>query len=219
MQIDTSVLGTAEQLAALLAKMQLMPATAPAKRKRKFGQVDKIKYLTEAQTEAFFRVIQSPRDKAIFRVIYHRGLRASEVGTLQLTDYNVRDGRITFARKKGSIGGEYHLTKIEVRALNAWIKVRGNEPGPLFPSRNGTAISQQMLDVLMKKYCAQAGIPRELAHTHALKHSCATHLLALGETRESVQDHMGHRSSKSTDCYMKFTSRRDRERRVINWGL
>jgi hypothetical protein len=29
-------------------------------------------YLTVQETEAFFRVIRSPRDKAVFRIMYHR---------------------------------------------------------------------------------------------------------------------------------------------------
>jgi hypothetical protein len=32
----------------------------------------------------------------------------------------------------------------------------------------------------MKEYCAKAGIRREKAHMHALKHSCGTHLAERG---------------------------------------
>jgi hypothetical protein len=39
-----------------------------------------ITYLTEEEVDAFFRVIREPRDKALFRVMYHHALRASEPG-------------------------------------------------------------------------------------------------------------------------------------------
>jgi site-specific recombinase XerD len=46
-----------------------------------------IAYLWEQEVDAFFRMILSPRDKALFRLIYHHGLRASEPGKLMLYDF------------------------------------------------------------------------------------------------------------------------------------
>jgi site-specific recombinase XerD len=200
----------------LLAKAE---AAAEERPKRKARKKDAVKYLSEEQLEQFFAVIKSPRDTAIFRLIYHRGLRASELGTLQLADWNRERDRIRFTRLKGSHGGEYHLTSREVRVLRAWLKVRGLEPGPLFPSRNHKGISQQMLDVLMKKYGRQAGLPTELCHVHALKHSCATHLLNRGESIEDVQDHLGHANIQNTMLYAKVTGKRRslRDQRLREW--
>jgi site-specific recombinase XerD len=220
MQLDLNQLGAAEQaeLAALLAKAQTgVESPVVAAKPKKRSKAETVKYLTEEQVNRFFAQIKSPRDTAIFRVIYHRGLRASELGRIQVSDVQMSEGRIVFERKKGSYGGVYRMTSSEERAVKAWLRVRGNEPGTLFPSRQGKGISQQMLDVLMKKYCAAAGIPRELAHCHILKHSCATHLMARGESKESVQDHLGHKSSKSTDVYAHFTGREKRDKRLRDW--
>ena len=54
-----------------------------AKRKRK-----EIKFLTEEELARLFSVIHSVRDHAIFQLAYRAGLRASEVGLLQLRDYD-----------------------------------------------------------------------------------------------------------------------------------
>ena len=64
-------------------------------------------YLTAEEIRRLFAVISSPRDRAIFRVNYHRGLRASEVGMIQVGDYHA--GRLLIKRLKGSNGGEYEL--------------------------------------------------------------------------------------------------------------
>jgi integrase len=72
-------------------------------------------------------------------VIYHRGLRASELGRIQVSDVQMSEGRIVFERKKGSYGGVYRMTSSEERAVKAWLRVRGNEPGTLFPSRQAKA--------------------------------------------------------------------------------
>jgi integrase len=182
---------------------------------------DRVAYLTEAEVNALFAAAaRSPRDLAILRVTYHRGLRASEVGLLQLSDFDERSERLTFRRLKGSIGGIYHLTANESRVLRAWLRVRGDQPGPLFPGRTcDRGISRQQLDVLIKRYGEAAGIPQDKRHMHALKHSCGTHLFERGENIEDVQDHLGHRNIQNTLIYAKITNprRQARDRRLRDW--
>jgi site-specific recombinase XerC len=76
------------------------------------------------EIKALFGVIMDARDRAIFRVVYHRGLRASEVKLLELSDYRQRDGRLYVRRLKGSKSGEYPLFDEERRSLNQWLKKR-----------------------------------------------------------------------------------------------
>ena len=52
------------------------------------------KYLTEEELTRLFAVIKSVRDRAIFRIAYHRGLRAGEVALLQMDDYRQSAGRL-----------------------------------------------------------------------------------------------------------------------------
>lgn len=168
-------------------------------------------YLEQTEIARFFKVIESKRDRAIFRLVYHRGMRAHEVGLLQLADWRERDGVIFVRRGKGSISREHSVTREEAVVIRAWIKQRGSGPGPLFPSRQGGGISRFRLDKLMKGYCALAAIRPEKAHMHALKHSCGTHLRERGESADVIQDWLGHRDSKSTDIYMHFTKTRRAE--------
>lgn len=180
------------------------------KRKPKLRKLDESMYLQEEEIEDFFKVIRSKRDRAIFRLVYHHGLRAHEPGKLQLSDFRERDGVLYLHRGKGSISRQHSLIDSELKALRAYLREeRGTTPGPLFPSRQGRAgISRFRLDDLMKLYCDLAGIPREKAHMHALKHSCGTHLSDRGATPEEIQDWLGHRSSSSTDIYTHFSPRR-----------
>lgn len=61
-----------------------------------------IKYLTKDEVGRFFHVVKAPRDLAIFRLAYHRGLRASENGMLKLSDLRIENGRLQVTRLKGS---------------------------------------------------------------------------------------------------------------------
>lgn len=187
---------------------------------RRKRRTNTTKYLSEKEIELLFTVITSRRDKALFQVAYHRGLRASEVGMLQISDYRKDVGRLYIRRLKGSDAGEFRLTRSEETSLRAWIRLRGPAPGPLFPSRQGRGVSRFLLDKLMKRYCRAAGIPRDRAHFHCLKHSCGTHLLTLGEDLIVVKDHLGHRDIRSTMIYAQFTDRAREQaaERLRDWG-
>ena len=179
------------------------------KKKRK-PRKKAMSFLSEEEIERLFGVIASIRDRAIFRLAYHAGLRASEIGMLQLRDYDAKAAKIFVHRLKGSNSGHHHLMREEARALRAWLKVRGSFPGPIFQSKQKRPIDCTTLHLLMKKYGAAAGIPAKLRHFHVLKHCCATHLLSKGFGVERVQDWIGHANIQSTMEYAKVTnSRRD----------
>jgi integrase len=206
-------------LAQLTGEAPVVDDAPPAKKSQKARKPDTVKYWTEEEWQRFLAIVPSPMYKAAFVVAYHRGLRATETRNLMLSDLRLKDDRLQINRLKGSASGEFHITSIESRVVKAYLKIRGNEPGPLFRTRVGTGPSQQMQDRLVKRYGKLAGIAPEKCHVHCLKHSCATHLLARGESLEDVQDHLGHRSIKSTEIYAKFTSarRQERDKRLRNW--
>jgi type 1 fimbriae regulatory protein FimB/type 1 fimbriae regulatory protein FimE len=178
-----------------------------SKRRRRRPVLDVLK---EDELARFFKAIDSVRDRAIFRLMYHAGLRASEVGLLEMRDYSPRTDRLSVHRLKGSHSGEHGLCREESRALKAWLKERGGAPGAIFASRKGSPISRKMLHVLVGKYAERAKLPASLRHCHMLKHACCTHLLSKGENVELVRDWVGHANIQNTMIYARVTnSRRD----------
>jgi len=175
------------------------------------------KYLTEEELKKLLKVIESPRDRAIFLVCYWRGLRAAEIGKLPFSAWRATARTLYVVRLKGSLAGEFPLSPAEHRALTAWAEIRGKEPGPLFPSREsgggalsryaGLGISRFMMHRLMRRYATAAGLPPRLRHMHVLKHSCGTHLIAKGVELYAVKDWMGHKSISSTLVYAQFRNK------------
>jgi integrase len=177
------------------------------RRKRKKKPVPE--YLTEEEISRLFAAIgKDVRSQAIFQVVYYRGLRASEVGMLRLEDYRPAVGRLFVRRLKGSNSGDFHITATENTALKRWLRERGKDPGPLFPSRNGHPLSRWPINELMTRYCLAAGIPPVKSHPHALKHSCGTHLSARETDIVAIQDHLGHVNVQNTMIYIQMTSKR-----------
>lgn len=177
-----------------------MPTPIRAKRTRT------TKFLTLDETQRLFSVIKDRRDRAIFLIAYRHGLRASEIGLLQTGDLDFKKLRVMVHRLKGSLSGEHPLQPDEVKALRSHLRHRALDSPILFPSRRALPISRYMLDELMKRYGAQADLPKEKRHFHVLKHSIATHLLDAGAELRFVQDWLGHANIQNTVIYTALVS-------------
>jgi integrase len=168
------------------------------------NRTNSIQFLTLDELKRLIGVIDDPRDRAIFLVAYRHGLRASEIGLLQVGDIDFERGRILLHRLKGSLNGEHPLQPDEIKVLRSWLRRRKHESPILFTSNRGTAISRRMLDVLMKRYGAEAGLPPGKRHFHVLKHTICTHLLDASDNLRFVQDWAGHVSIQNTVIYAQL---------------
>ena len=169
-----------------------------------------IEFLTEGELKKLFAAItkaNNKRDKALFLIGYRHGLRASEIGLLQVSDIDFETMRLNVRRLKGSHSGVNAIHPDEARYLKAYLKARNSESPYLFLSKRGLPISRQMLDVLIKDYGDKAGIPEDKRHFHVLKHSIATHLLDAGADIKHVQDWLGHANIQNTEIYAKLSGK------------
>lgn len=176
-----------------------------------------IKYLSDLEKEALFKVIQndnslhSIRNKAIFYLAEYGALRASEVGMIKVSDFNRSARTIYFRRLKGSKNNTLRI--LEPRVYDSLIEYLNHrstadiDSDLLFLSQKGTPISRKTLDDIMKKYCLMAGIPKEKAHFHALKHTRAVYLADMGLDTKEIQYRTGHKRIQNTEIYFQFTSR------------
>jgi len=183
-------------------------------------------YMTVAEKDRFFRAVGShPLHRAVYRLMYHHGLRASEISVLQFSDYRpagkLEMDRIYIHRLKGSISGECTLMPAAALAIRAWVRQRGTAQGPLFTSQRGNGLSRIRVFEIMQKYSRAADIPPEKCHPHSLKHTCCTHLISVHkESIMDVQKHVGHVNIQNTMIYAKLTSEADNERarRLQKWS-
>ncbi len=166
---------------------------------------EKYVYLTKREVDLFFAQITNLRDRALFGTMYYFGLRASEVGLLLREYVNFRTRRIYIPRLKGGIPGEKVMTIDCRHLLQSYLQSRRDTLPYLFPSRNSRPISRKRIDALFRRYATQAGLPPHKRHSHCLRHSIATHLLDAGQSLEYVQDHLGHKSIKSTGVYARIS--------------
>jgi integrase len=144
----------------------------------------------------------SERNWLLLLVIFWHGLRISEA--LSLTPRNLRDGHLRIQRLKGSLRTDQPLISHknalldEKTALMAWAAGHSQDQ-KLFD------MSRQNVDLIMKAYCADAGIRSALAHVHVLKHSLAMAMLGEGVPLPMLQKRLGHKSLASTGQYLRVS--------------
>jgi integrase len=168
----------------------------------------RMQFLTQEELKRLFAVIKDRRDKALFFLAYRHGLRASEIGLLQRTDVDLKQGRITIHRLKGSLSGIYPLQPDVIKLLRSYLRGRSDSSPYLFISNRGVPIDRRTLWCAMQTYGKKAGLSPEKRKFHSLKHSIATHLLDARGELKFVQDWVGHKNIQNTTRYAQLTNRR-----------
>ena len=181
-------------------------AVVPNRTEASRRQERTIHFLTQDELRRLFKLMKSKRDRAIFLVAYRHGLRASEIGLLQRADVDVKQGRISIHRLKGSISAVYPMQPDVLKAIRSYVRTREDESPYLFISNRNVPISRDMLHHLMQTYGAVAGLPVEKRKFHCLKHTIATHLLDAGADLSFVKDWLGHANIQNTTIYARLTT-------------
>jgi integrase len=159
--------------------------------------------MTQVEVRAFLCGIGSPRDRALFSLIYLYGLRVGEAVLLDRAAVDLDRSRLVVRRVKGGVWTERPLFSSVKAQLEDYFAECGEPAGALFPGRGG-ALRKRQIQALFSRYRDGAGLSRRYT-CHCLRHSIATHLLDAGVPLEFVQDHLGHRNIKSTSIYARIT--------------
>ena len=162
------------------------------------------KPMAEADLIAFFKVIDSVRDRLIFLLMLRCGLRVSEACALRWKDLDLSSGSILIINGKGQVDRSVYLAPDVEQSLKLW-QLQRAKSDYLFPG-NGpkfTHLCSRTVRWLMTNYLRQAGITTPYS-PHCLRHTFATELLNAGVTLEVLKELMGHRSLQMTLRYAQL---------------
>jgi integrase/recombinase XerC len=171
----------------------------------RFVTVDEAARLVEADGD---RDPAQLRDSAVAEILYGSGLRVSEVVGLDVGDVD-REARLIRVAGKGGKERVVPIGRKAEAALDAYvprrdevITVPGRAPHPtaLFLNRSGERLSVRAVQRMTRRRGLETGA-RESVNPHALRHSCATHLLDAGADLRVIQELLGHSSLSTTQRY------------------
>jgi integrase/recombinase XerC len=170
---------------------------------------------TMLSVDAAKEVVEAPqgdgpravRDRAVLELLYGSALRVSELSGLDLDALELDRGSARVfgkGRKERMVPlGSKCLT-----ALRAWLAIRptvvdrrgAQDPRAVFLSVRGRRLDTKAVWRLVHAHGA-AGAGRADLHPHALRHTCATHMLDGGADLRAIQEMLGHASLSTTQRY------------------
>jgi len=140
------------------------------------------------------------RDRAILEVLYGGGLRVGELVSLTLECVDFEQGWLRVVGK-GNKERRVPLGGPARHALRAYLDARSTlNSRAVFLGIRGTRLTARQVQNVVRRYGA-LGAGRGDLHPHALRHSCATHLLDAGADLRLIQELLGHASLSTTQRY------------------
>jgi integrase/recombinase XerD len=144
------------------------------------------------------------RDVAILELLYASGLRASELCSVKISDFNPTVGVIRVFGK----GSKERIVPVGESARNAIARyleecrptLLRKADDRMFLSRTGKPLDRIALWMLVEKCGRTSGIMREVS-PHTLRHCFATHLIGGGADLRVVQELLGHSDISTTQIY------------------
>jgi integrase/recombinase XerC len=151
--------------------------------------------------------VERRRDAALLELLYGSGLRVSELVGLDLDHLEFATDEVRVLGK----GGKERIVPVGSKAreaLEVYLALREELVDPrsttknkaLFLGRRGRRLSVRWVQKLVRRY-GILGPGRADLHPHALRHSCATHLLEGGADLRVIQEMLGHSSLATTQRY------------------
>jgi len=147
------------------------------------------------------------RDRAILMLFIAYGLRAGEVGGLQLDDLDWENGMLRVRCPKP---GRTHLWPLSLGVGHAILcYIREARPSGFGRSLFFTAhapirpLDRRSLGKIVSERLKSIGIITGRRGPHALRHAAAQHLLDQGMSMKVIGDFLGHRDPSSTTIYAK----------------
>jgi integrase/recombinase XerC len=138
------------------------------------------------------------RDLACFYLLWHCGLRTSEVCSLQIEELDLEGGKLFIRNSKEGKDRMVYLSDTATLALRCHLESRSDQHARyVFPTRQGALLPRDLQRRLVKRggECGVAVTAQRLRHTFA------SQMLASGMPVTSLQRYLGHEDLDTTMLY------------------
>jgi integrase/recombinase XerC len=156
--------------------------------------------VTQARASTYAETWLERRDDALFTLLYTTGIRMGEAMALCHGDVKLTYLVVLGKGKKQRVVPLIETAKTALERYRLILPYSQKPTDPLFYGHKGGRLHGDVARTNLRQHRRAVLLP-EHATPHALRHSCATHLLEAGCDLRSIQELLGHASLSSTQVY------------------
>lgn len=158
--------------------------------------------LNSKELKLLFNSAHSLKHCMVLKIAYSGGLRRNEISRLKLVDIDSKNHLIRIENSKGNKDRYTLLAKSLVPELREYYRRYKPQKYLFNGSIKGLPYSEEGLRWTFNQALLKSGIQKQVS-LHSLRHSFASHLLAVGTNLFTIQKLMGHDDIRTTMVYLQ----------------
>jgi site-specific recombinase XerD len=149
------------------------------------------------------KLVLAVRDLICFYLLWHCGLRISEVCSLLITDLDITARKILIRNSKERKDRIVYISDSVALSLQQYLAIREDHDAiPLFLTKGGGIMTTRTLQRRLTHYGEQCKVP---VTAHRLRHTFASQMLTAGMPVTSLQRYLGHEHLDTTMIYAEVS--------------
>jgi site-specific recombinase XerD len=151
------------------------------------------------------KTISSLRDRAIILFLSDTGCRATEMLSIDRTDYDIVTGQATIRESKNRRPRFAFCNQLTRRAFRDYLQARQDKSPALFVNKNGDRLKYDGLRALLVRRSEMAGLGKTLT-AHQFRRFFALETLRAGADTVTVARLLGHSNLATVERYLRQTT-------------
>lgn len=169
--------------------------------------------LSISEVKAMYEGALNYQETALLSCAYGLGLRRAEIESLQLSDIDLKLGKVIVRSGKGGKRREVPMSDKVIADIRDYVHYERNMKGKkvyhLFTAKMGNRLSGYYMNELVGKIANRVpGLTDRKVTLHTMRRSIATHLLERGASIHFVKDFLGHTDINTAQRYALRRKRR-----------
>jgi site-specific recombinase XerD len=162
--------------------------------------------LTIPEVKSIYEATKNLKETALLSCAYGLGLRRSEIVSLQLSDIDLKLGKVVVRSGKGGKRREVPMSDKVIVDIRDYVhyerNMRGKKVYNLFTAPMGNRLTGYYMNELIGKIAKGVpGLQDKSVTLHTMRRSIATHLIERGASIHFVKDFLGHSDIDTAQLY------------------
>lgn len=173
--------------------------------KIKFSDKERLPF-NDIEIDVMRRAITNKKHRAIFEMLLHTGVRASELCNFNLEDIDLENRVAYIINGKGGKNRKVYFNQLTAKYLKEYFETREDNNPAVFISGSGKRITPDGMRAFLRRSSDKCGVKN--IHPHRFRRTLATTLAERGMPLNEIMIILGHANLNTTRIYIATSDKR-----------